>query len=222
MLYLKRIQLVLFVLTAFVVVISCNKKQDILSPNQSLLSKQTEGAAIMNTKALFNPFNRSVGAPIDVATGNRWINNYNRSIGSANQTTCLVAVQQLKYILSDPTCVGIAMYYAVDPRGKYVIIPVGVTSEGRIITTTYEPTASFNWGIAQQWIARYNGATKAHFFGSYTFDRLFSESNNASIRAIFAINDDNKRALLLSNSVNAELSKYEDRSSPCPPVCPTP
>lgn len=193
-----------------------------------MLSGQTSSAVLSSTSnqvsVSTSPFKPSVGAPIAAATGNQWIENFKRANqGNAKEYT--LQSKELKAILNHKACVGICLYFAIDETGKPHILPVGVDQTGRIIKPNLIRTQSgaINWETAQHWIANDLDPIDARFFGRNTFDRLFSNAGCLSIRAISAVDDSQKPQLLLADaSLNYSSSssvRYEDASSPCPPIC---
>jgi hypothetical protein len=167
-----------------------------------------------------NPFTKRVGAPIDGALGTSWIANYKNKNGFTQ--TCTLNNSYLQSLASQANCVGICLYYALKADNTITIVPIGIDDKGKIIKSLSITTTQGNisWVTAQQWIGNYKGTIKAHFFGSFTFDRL-NVTPCQTIRVDFAINDEGKQQLLLSNTCMLNLTKqYEDRSNFCPPNCP--
>jgi hypothetical protein len=209
---------------------SCTKQQfgisDDLQTTESIQNTNLSSAQIADT----NPFKKTTGAPIEVATGNKWIENFkklNRGMGKEY----VMAVKDLQAILSNPSCVGICLYFAIDEKQQAHLLPIGVSSKGYLMKTATINTSvgSINWEMAQKWIANDPGEIDARFFGSNTFDRLFNTTNCTKIKAISALDDSKKPQLLLANAslnyqdVNMQgstLLRYEDDSAVCPPVCP--
>lgn len=218
---LKPVQLFAVVLALFFIAHACNK-----SPVPTTEQTVTTRA---NSTAKFSPitditagnyFNKSVGKPIDGRLGDRWIANYKKKNGYNQSYTLNNTV--LQAIVSQTNCVGIALYYAKDANNKTHILPVGVDIKGkRMQTLTVNCTqGNISWATALQWIAKDAGAVDAHFFGSYTFERL-NQTPCKTIRVDFAIDDKNMPQLLLTNTCQVSLVKqYEDESNRCPPYCP--
>ncbi|HEY9004855.1 MAG TPA: hypothetical protein VIM75_01910 [Ohtaekwangia sp.] len=178
------------------------------------------------TEQQTNPFNPTVGAPIDYDQGERWIDNYESS-STTQATTYTIKSAPLATILSGGNCVGISLVYAVDFQQRLHILPIGVNSNGRWIKskTVYTQNGDVTWQTAQCWIKNYTGSVQSHFFGQNTFSRLWT-GGKADVVVSFARDDNNNPQLLLTAPSPARTngrtagSGYEDASSPCPPVCP--
>lgn len=207
-------------------VYACNKNEVSSSRDTGKLAGANTTSAITATT---NPFNVFVGAPVDVITGNKWIDNYKLSNRGLSKEY-LMAAADLKSILSDPNCVGICLYFAIDDNQTPHLLPIGVNSKGIIMKTKQINTSlgPIYWGTALKWIANDLGAIDARFFGRNTFNRLFNTPNCLNIRAISAEDDQHKPQLLLANAaydyykMDSKIAGqflYEDDSSPCPPVC---
>lgn len=202
---------------------SCNKQ------NQPLV----EEARVSNAAKFDGPiditavsrFNKSVGKPIDGRLGDRWISNYEKKYGY--KQSYMLNLDTLKAIVKQPNCVGICLYYAKDVNNKTHILPIGINVKNtriKTLTVNYSKGnmswGNISWATAQQWIAKDAGTVDAHFFGSYTFDRL-SQTPCSTIRVDFAIDDKNIPQLLLTNTCQVNFSKmYEDDSNRCPSDCP--
>lgn len=188
----------------------------------------TEGTAAGNArKGDTSPFNVAVGAPIEGATGERWITNYTKDYASPAKTYTIEA-GALNKILCDKKCVGISLAYAQDFQNKLHVLPMGVNGEGRIISSRSVSTQNgdISWKTAKNWISNYTGPVQSHFFGQNTFQRLWA-NGNADVIVTFALDDNNNPQLLLavappanaSGKVSAK-SNFEDASAACPPACP--
>ncbi len=169
-----------------------------------------------------NPFKRTVGAPINSVLAQHWIENYNKANLMDKNTFYEIDRKALETILSDPSCVGIGLHYAMDEDKKLHILPIGVNGDGEWIKTNAIPTEKdiIDWETAQQWIANNKGIMEWHFFGRNTFERLFSQPC-IGIWTTLALNDDKERQLLLTRKSDEEMSPsyvedVEDESY-CPP-----
>lgn len=214
----------------FLLIYSCTKQKLGMSENMSTSESALLGSSDLASSTATNFFKPTIGAPVDVATGNQWIENYIKSNrGMAKEY--LIAAKDLKAILSNTTCVGICFYFAIDENNMAHILPVGVSENGRIMKPTYINTqkGAISWGTAQKWIANDPDPIDARFFGRNTFNRLFNDTSCLNIKAISALDNKNKPQLLLADAaLNYQdltmLSmlnlRYEDESAVCPPVCP--
>lgn len=187
-----------------------------------LASKSDTGLAKNNADAiadgtpLSTVFSSKVGAPIDRPTAVRWMTNFTSRNASAT-AEFFISTNALKNIISDKSCVGISLWYAVDDRGNLQIFPVGVDAFGKTMTTNFINATSVSWQTASQWIANYNGAVRSHFFGSLIINSLLT---GPMVRVSRAIDDSGSPQLLLSNASDPVPADYDDRSQPCPPGCP--
>ncbi len=211
-------------------VYACTKTEELSDTHSGNPGKEMMASTLTATKAN-NPFKITVGAPIEVATGNQWIENFKKVNGGLGKEYTM-AGKDLQAILSDRACVGICLYFAIDENQTAHLLPIGINANGMMmkskqINTSMEP---ISWETAQKWIANDLGVIDARFFGRYTFDRLFNTPNCLTIRAISALDDQKKPQLLLANAAldystankqNASgWLKYEDASAVCPPICP--
>lgn len=214
----KPMQLFAVVIALFFIAHACNKSP--LSPNEATNeATSTARFSTITDITTVSPFNKKVGATLDGRLGDRWIVNYQKKNG--NNKSYTLNNTYLKSILSQTNCVGISLYYGVDNNNKTHILPVGVDAKGKAIQCLSVSTMQGNisWATAKQWIAANTGSIDAHFFGSDTFDRLNS-APCTTIRVDFAVNDEGKQQLLLSNPCQINLTKqYEDYSVVCPPTC---
>lgn len=201
---------------------ACNKQE--FNTTTSMHLSGTTGSLTSST-TFFNP---NVGAPIDFKTGKQWIENYRQMNGGMNKEYTM-ASRDLKALLNNTSCVGICFYYAKDEANTTHLLPIGISNQGKIIKAPYLSTANgmINWETAQKWIANDFGLIDARFFGRNTFSRLFKDPECTRLRAIWALDEANSPQLLLIDAaVNYILNDglndnllFEDRSSPCPPIC---
>lgn len=222
--HLPKFALLLFVAVIILTLYACNKQQTKTHANTFQLSTKA------NLTTVSDLFNVNVGAPIKVQTGKQWIANYNKANRSIAKEY-IINSQDLKKILSSNNCVGICLYFALDENEQAQLLPIGINTSGSLMKTEYvnTPSGSINWQTAQQWIANDLGAIDARFFGRNTFNRLFKDPQCTSIRAIEALDEQNKPQLLLINaainykdtSTQPGSLMFEDRSNPCPPYCGT-
>lgn len=167
-----------------------------------------------SAEALSAPmFRVDVGAPIDGATGSRWMENYRRTTGSESASYTIPSAT-LQRALAAPGSVGISLQYGTDDAGELHIFPRGVDSADRLLTDTTTPID------ARRFINQYRGTVTSHFFGRNTFTRLLGEGRCETVRATLALNDALAPQLLLSDATEKEPRIYEDESRPCPPYCP--
>lgn len=164
-------------------------------------------------------FSSDVGAPIDQAKAFRWMRNFTNSNKNAVRDY-VIPSDLLKSILGSPSCVGVALCYAIDDSKVLHIIPIGVNRAGKMIAwkSIMLGNEIIDWKTALQWISNYNGSLRSHFFGS---DILFSTyCKNKSMRISRALNDAGVPQLLLSNGDVSPLKDVADASGSCPPFCP--
>ncbi|MFM6975504.1 MAG: hypothetical protein ACKOW2_01485 [Sphingobacteriaceae bacterium] len=222
---------ILFWLGSLLIVVvfySC-KNSDLFNSAETTMA--SDGTASLSTTTLINdtnPFKSTVGVPIQLATGIQWIENYKRE-NAGQGKEYILAAQDLKNILSNTDCVGICLYFALDENLSPQLLPIGINSNGHLMKTSFINTnkATISWETAQKWIANDPGEIDARFFGRNTFIRLFRDVKLSSLRAINALDELNKPQLLLINTAVNYNSKdllstalvFEDRSSPCPPIC---
>jgi len=211
---------------AVIIAYSCSE-QMIPAESKNANANSTASSSTAARAESSNPFNASVGAPIDNTVGERWIDNYVKDYASESKTYNFKA-EALNKILSDKKCVGVSLTYALDFQKRLHVLPIGVDGDGKKISTkhVYTQNGDISWKTAQRWIANYTGSVSSHFFGQNTFKRLWA-NGYFDVVATFAIDDKNNPQLLLatnapnSNSGKAAAkSSFEDLSSPCPPVCP--
>ncbi len=173
-----------------------------------------------NQEDAISPFNKYVGAPIPGDIGRAWIGNYKNANGGVGASYTIIS-KYLYYLLGEPNCVGICMYYAKDDNGKTHILPVGVDNTGTVIKVPDVITqdGEINWATAQKWISQHLGAIDAHFFGSNTFEqRLLADGTCEEIKIDFATDNKKQPQLLLSNAKQTRVARYEDASFPCDPT----
>lgn len=209
-------------MAVFLTTFSCSKQQ--IDTTKSIIPSSTN----ITPPSVNELFNARVGAPISLATGKQWIENFNLSNRNVGKDY-IIPSHDLKTILTNTSCVGICLYYAIDENNNAHILPIGIDNNGRIIKTANINTqnGTINWETAKKWIANDLGEIDARFFGRNTFNRLFKDQKCTNIRAISALNEENKPQLLLIDAaINYKilsglntLLKFEDRSNPCPPYC---
>lgn len=170
-------------------------------------------------------FSRKVGKSITHKTGKKWIDNFRR-VADRSSPAYIVRAKAFKDLLGNFGCVGISFQFARGNSGEILILPIGVDQNGTLMETdsVITQTGTIDWHTAQQWISRYTGPVKSHFFGADTFSRLLTE-NTSAIYLTEALDDANSPQLLLSKgnasqNEEEEDDDYEDGSWPCPPVCP--
>ncbi|MFM6976781.1 MAG: hypothetical protein ACKOW2_08045 [Sphingobacteriaceae bacterium] len=206
---------------AGLIITSCNKS-DLFSHGQAdplLNGKISHPGELFSINS--QPFNKTVGAPMDGAMGRKWIKNYRR-LNNAGRLDYFLMVKDLESIWSDSSCVGICMYYAKNDRDELIILPLGINENGRIIipNTINTENGLVDWTTAKMWMANYKGSVQAHFFGTNTFSRLTKNPECRVIRASYALDDKGNAQLLLADAAVSDPSLYEDASRPCPPFCP--
>ncbi len=215
----------------FFISYSCSK-QKLTSAEQAITSENTKSvnAAPQGVNPVTpkeSPWKTTTGAPVNVQTGNKWIENFNAANRNAGKSY-IIQSKDLQTILSNSSCVGICLYFAIDDTQTAHILPIGVNTNGRLMKTSSINTQKglVDWDTAQRWIANDPGAIDARFFGRNTFTRLLSDKACLGIRAIYALDDQGKPQLLLGNaavnynSLSVGQMNYEDASRPCPPYCP--
>ncbi len=218
---MKRIFRSINVLAVFVFLLissACNKQH--LSSDSLNTRDYNNNFSASTTLATPNPFNKSVGAPIDGALGDKWIANYKAKYGYNKSYT--LNSKYLQSIVSQADCAGISLYYAIDNNSNTHILPIGVDINGKVMKKDYVSTMQGNisWSMAWQWISKHPGLVDAHFQGCNTYSRLNLATCNG-IKVDFAIDDKNKPQLLLTNpEVLKAVKQYEDVSATCPPSCP--
>ena len=216
----------LYVTATLVFVFSCQKKTgvDTIAIDHSSTKESTASTTttLSTDGAEAQPFfHKGVGRPIGKDTAKHWINNFIQKNNSRKDYS--INAISLQSILSQPGCVGLCLYYGIDDAGKLHILPIGINESQAAIKMSAVPTENgvIGWETASLWRARYTGATKAHFFGFNTFDRLINKKGSLNIRTTLATNDANELQLLLSSAEDSDPGEYEDESRPCPPYCPT-
>ena len=151
---------------------ACELETEEAAPEQAGVSPMDED--LLSTSV----FRADVGAPIDAATANRWMENHRLATGD-DTVSYIISSAVLREVLSAPGSVGISMQYGTDDAGRLHIFTSPVDSAGRSLTATPED--------AKRFIARYRGAVKAHFFGRNTFTRLLDEGRCGAVRATLAL-----------------------------------
>lgn len=201
----------------------CDKQQIDQEPEQKKMPDNKQVVVTNNFSSLStkNLFTKTVGAPIDGELGRSWIKNFKKANPFATTSSYIIEVKDLQSILSNRTCVGICLYYAVDNKKQVHILPVGINENGRVIKNKSINTQAglISWKMAQQWINNYSGKIHGHFFGSNIFETLFRNSFSKAIRTDFGMDEKNVLQLLLSGAEETNLSIYMDRSSPVPATC---
>jgi len=211
-------------LIAVVMAFGCSEQ---VIPAESKNANPAAGISATARTESSTPFNTTVGAPIDNTVGERWIDNYRKDYASQAKTYNIKS-DALSKILSANKCVGISFSYAVDFQKRLHVLPIGVNSDGKLMTCNqvYTQYGDIQWKTAQRWIKNYTGPVQSHFFGTNTFTRLWT-NGLADILVTFALDDNNNPQLLLTRNDTAgrttatsTKSSVEDASFPCPPVCP--
>lgn len=210
-----------------VIAFSCSEQ---ITPIRSEKSISSDDSGLPGNTAAraenVNAFNETVGAPIDLTTGEQWIDNYEQAENQSETYT--IKASALNKILSIKNCVGVSLAYARDSKGKLHTLAIGVDRNGKQMASNkvYTQNGDIKWKTAQCWIANYTGTVSSHFFGQNTFKRLWV-NGYYDVVATFAIDDKNNPQLLLTPQIpnntagkTAGKSGFEDLSSPCPPVCP--
>lgn len=220
---LKKAALAIAVAVAY----SCSDQVIPVESSQRTVANTEASNSTARTGSSSSPFNVAVGAPIEYTTGERWIDNYTKDYASQSKTYSIKA-DALNKILSNKKCVGISLAYAQDFQKKLHVLPMGVDSDGKIISSrmVYTQNGDISWKTAKCWISNYTGPVQSHFFGQNTFQRLWA-NGNADVVITYALDDNNNPQLLLavatpaspSGKVSAQ-SKFEDASAACPPACP--
>ena len=229
-LYLKNIRVIKnftrLVATGMIALTACTEQEMNARESESNQTK-TDVAREETVSASYNPFNKTTGAPIETNKAQQWIENYNAA-NPGCEKNYLLRSGCIKAIVGNKKCVGISLFYAHDPYKKIHILPIGIDEKGKQIPCKYIATqyGDIPWKTAQQWIARYTGTTRSHFFGQNTFSRLW-ENGVTDISISFARDNNNNPQLLLSpqsatgaNGKVAALKVFEDASAACPPACP--
>ncbi|MFM6976376.1 MAG: hypothetical protein ACKOW2_05980 [Sphingobacteriaceae bacterium] len=227
---LSAIYVVFIIAFLFIISYSCSKND--LQFGTNVGNPPSKNLTTSQNTLINLPFKATVGAPLELKTGIKWIANY-KSLNGGKNKEHFVASKDLQAILRDPDCVGICLYFAIDDNNQELLIPIGVNSKGYLMKTSAISTLNgqISWETAQTWIANDPGLIDARFFGRNTFSRLFNTPNCQKVRAIYALDDDKKPQLLLVdaaldyNKVNFSTAsssqfRFEDASFPCPPVCP--
>lgn len=219
---LKKAALVIAVAMAY----SCSDQVIPVETAQSAIV--TDDTSTSNArKGDASPFNVATGAPIEYVTGERWIDNYTKEYSSQSKTYSIKA-SALNKILASKKCVGVSFAYALDFQKRLHVLPRGVDSNGKLISSklVYTQYGDISWKTANCWIANYTGPVQSHFFGQNTFQRLW-DNGNADVTVTFAVDDNNNPQLLLSvesagsnAAKSATKSGREDASAACPPACP--
>jgi hypothetical protein len=221
---LNSLGVIIIVMT--VVAFSCTDQDS--STNEQVSTEATTGSVDQAArKDVSNPFNETIGAPIDYNKGQEWITNYDKSNGCTTKTYTITS-GAISAILNDGRSVGISMMYALDRHRQLHVLPIGVDGKGRQVVTksVYTKNGNISWRTAQSWIASYTGPVQSHFFGKNTFSRLWSDGVSAIVGTFATDNNNNPQLLLTTLAGNGSKGKvaagksFEDASSPCPPVCP--
>jgi hypothetical protein len=205
---------------------SCSEQAIPVETTQSAVV--TDGTVASNArKGDTSPFNVATGAPIEDVTGDRWIDHYEKDYANHAKTYSIKA-SALNKILTSKKCVGVSFAYALDFQKRLHVLPRGVNSDGKLISSksVYTQYGDISWKTANCWIGNYTGPVQSHFFGQNTFQRLWV-NGNADVIVTFALDDNNNQQLLLSvesagssaGKVAAKSSR-EDASAACPPACP--
>lgn len=201
---------------------SCNKQELSTTQPSQLSGTSTDLTAVSQV------FNASVGAPVDFTTGMQWIENFKRTNDGLSKEYTLSG-SGLKSMLNNISCVGICLYFAKDEQNNTHLLPIGINNQGKIMKAQYLNTSlgKIDWSTAQRWIANDLSPIDARFFGRNTFSRLFKDPECTHIKAIWALDQDNQSQILLIDAgINYAVTggwntniQFEDRSSPCPPIC---
>ncbi|MFM6975308.1 MAG: hypothetical protein ACKOW2_00455 [Sphingobacteriaceae bacterium] len=212
---------------SLLVIFSCNDSNVSDGISGDMLATGETTTTISTTTQ--NPFNSTVGAPIEAALGIKWIENFKKTNGGQVKNY-MMAVKDLKQILSNTDCIGVCLYFAIDENNNYHILPIGVNTKGVLMKADFFNTqkGTIDWNTAHKWIMNDLGKIDARFFGRNTFNRLFRDASCTQIIAMNALDDRQNPQLLLGNAaidylnLSTTLSsqfKLEDASSPCPPIC---
>jgi hypothetical protein len=165
-------------------------------------------------------FHKSVGGPIKKEQGSEWIENYKKKNGKL--FTYTIESSALNKLLNDPWAEGVVLYYGVDDNGNRHVLPIAIHGDGTLVKTASvaSQNGEIEWDSAIRFIENYSGATRSHFFGSNSLNRLINEQKAKKIVGTSALDDDGEEQLLLSVAgVTDATLEYLDRSNPCPPHC---
>jgi hypothetical protein len=116
----------------FSCVLSCDDENGKMESSKQFTAKGKAGSTSAPNRSGGVPdFDGSEGDPLDLGTAKKWAANYRATLSDADEIQAhYFGFEIIKQILSQPGCVGIRMYYAIDDSGEKKLILVGVDSNG--------------------------------------------------------------------------------------------
>lgn len=116
----------------FMGILSCDEQNEIpIKQNEtgSISTSPKVGAAKGRVGA--PDFNGSEGDPLDIATAQKWAANFRSTSQKPDEILShYFGFEIIQSILSQSSCVGIRIYYAIDEAGEKKLILVGVDATG--------------------------------------------------------------------------------------------
>ncbi|HEX2608161.1 MAG TPA: hypothetical protein VHK91_12310 [Flavisolibacter sp.] len=219
----------LLVMTAITAYACVKSRQESNPSPSSVFASAPTKVKSQNELLSASPFTKEVGSPVPHDSAMQWIQNFTRTALAATSSManqCMVRAQDLAPILKQKNCVGILFYHGYDPQKGWVLMPLGINTSGAIIKSSSVASSIgvISWDKAKALKAAYkNVATslvEGEFFGANTFERLMGIGKATRIQVRKGINDTGE-CLILNNADVTNSLYYEDRSMPCPTICPT-
>ena len=197
----------------------CSRTKEKVIANETQ-SKRSNAKAVQSAP----DFTTDIGKPIPADSGRAWMRTYNHG-RIAESAPYILHYTDVKRLLDKDSCVGIIYYHGFDGN-NWMVLPYGITAEGKIFHTDSVATQRGNigWQLAKQYVLAYEkmnpGAIKAHFFGSLIHYRMDQVLGVRNIRFQIAYNSRGEQ-LLMSDADLVNPSEYNDVSKVCPPMCST-
>lgn len=116
----------------FMSILSCNEQNEI-PIKQNEIGSVSSSSKVGSVKGRVGApdFNGSEGDPIDLATAKKWASNYKSTSQKPDEILAhYFGFEIIQDILSQSSCVGIRIYYAIDESGEKKLILVGVNASG--------------------------------------------------------------------------------------------
>jgi hypothetical protein len=118
----------------FSCVLSCDDENGKMESSKQFSAKGKAGSTSAPNRSGSSVFDSSVGDPIDLTLAKKWTANYKNTIEKPDQRVShYFGFEIIQEILSQESCIGIRMYYALDDNGDRQLLLVGVDSTGEDI-----------------------------------------------------------------------------------------
>src|SRR5579859_114779 len=140
----------LVMVITFVLTVNSCEDQHLASQPEPVTSQISASAISHSAAVIQDPFNKTVGRPIDRLIAIRWIGNFATANPNSSCSEYFIQASALQKIMGNNNCVGISLYYAQDTPGNLHIIPIGVDGAGKVISskTIMVQNSELDWSVA--------------------------------------------------------------------------